>query len=114
MGAIGDYPESPSLFCSSAKPRGISTRNETKRKPPGVETKRNENHRELLRLVSHPKRNTKQLQCTTRETKRNETEMGEKDSEAPFRFIRNFSVLSVTLSVTLPHRISTSGDQDKV
>jgi len=23
--------------------------------------------------------------------------MGEKDSEAPFRFIRNFSVLSVTL-----------------
>ena len=26
-----------------------------------------------------------------------ETEMGEKHSEAPFRFIRNFSVLSVTL-----------------
>jgi len=29
-------------------------------------------------------------------TSRNETEMGEKDSEAPFRSIRYFSVLSVT------------------
>jgi len=27
--------------------------------------------------------------------------MGEKDSEAPFRFIRNFSVLSVTLALEL-------------
>ena len=71
MGEIDNYPESPSLSCSSAKPRGISTRNETKRKPPGVETKRNETHRGLLRLVSHPKRNTEQLQCTPRETKRN-------------------------------------------
>jgi len=37
------------------------------------------------------------MHTSRNETKRNETEMGEKDSEAPFRFIRNFSVLSVTL-----------------
>jgi hypothetical protein len=40
----------------------------------------------------------KQLQCSPRETKRNETEMGEIDFEAPFRYIRFFSVSSATLS----------------
>jgi hypothetical protein len=36
--------------------------------------------------------------CPPRETKRNETEMGEIDIEAPFRFIRFFLVLSATLT----------------
>ena len=68
------------------------------------ETKRNGNHREskrneteLLRLVSHPGTKRKTTPMRRFET---ETEMGEKDSEAPFRFDRNFSVLSVTLAVT--------------
>jgi hypothetical protein len=40
------------------------------------------------------------------ETKRNETEMGEIDLEAPFRFIRFFSVLSATLHIG-PVKISS-------
>jgi hypothetical protein len=34
--------------------------------------------------------------------------MGEIDSEAPFRFIRFFSVLSVTLAVAATHSIKPS------
>jgi hypothetical protein len=41
--------------------------------------------------------------CPPRETKRNETEMGEIDLEAPFRFIRFFSVFSVTIPASFPH-----------
>jgi hypothetical protein len=57
------------------------------------ETKNNSNAH-----FAKPKRNKKQVRCSPRETKRNETKMGEIGLEAPFRFIRFFSVFSVTLT----------------